>query len=49
MLYADAANPTSNGIYESLGFRRRATTTETTLVRPSATGDVSAPPSRRSE
>ncbi len=38
MLYADAANPTSNGIYESLGFQHRATTVETKLVRPNAAG-----------
>jgi predicted GNAT family acetyltransferase len=29
MLYADAANPTSNRIYEALGFRRRTTIIET--------------------
>jgi len=33
MLYADAANPTSNGIYASLGFRRQATVVETTYRR----------------
>ena len=34
MLYADANNPTSNGIYERLGFDRRATIIETTARPP---------------
>jgi RimJ/RimL family protein N-acetyltransferase len=33
MLYADAANPTSNRIYEALGFRRLTTFVETERVR----------------
>jgi predicted GNAT family acetyltransferase len=32
MLFADAANPTSNGVYERLGFRPVAEVVEARLV-----------------
>jgi predicted GNAT family acetyltransferase len=39
MLFTDAANPTSNAIYEALGFRRVTTLVETERLRTASTGD----------